>query len=293
MKSALIIGGESAIGSAIANACQNAGIHIERTSRRPEAKVLSLDLAKAEYSWPNMPPVDVAYVCAAIAKLDVCETQPTQTSFVNVQQTRTLCARLIAQGTHIVFFSSNHVFDGAAPMRRTTERISPQSQYGQQKAALESYLLSQQGSVTVLRLTKVVTRPWPLIQRWKSALQNGGAISAFTDLVFAPIPLAEVVASAITLGAARHTGIFHLSGTEDISYYEAATQFAQSLSLDLHLVQPVAAADHGIPLQLRPLCTTLLTSSSIVSNAIPPPMELLLSDNGIRNRGLEGEALDF
>lgn len=274
MKSVLIIGGDSTIGSAIADACRDAGIHIERTSRRPGAEGHSLDLAQAAKTWANMPAVDVAYVCAAIAKLDACEMYPAQTSFVNVQQTRTLCEQLIAQGTHIIFFSSNHVFDGGVPMRRPTDLVSPQSQYGKQKAALESYLLSQRGSAAVLRLTKVVTRPWHLLQRWERALRRGETLSAFMDLVFAPIPLLEVAASAITLGAEGHTGVFHLSGTEDISYYEAAKHFAQSLDLDVRLVRPATAAEQGIPLWLRPMHTTLRTSHGILSRAVPPPDEL-------------------
>ena len=52
---------------------------------------------------------------------------------------------------------------------------------------------------------------------------------AFTDLMFAPVPIALVVAAVAALLADRARGIFQLSGPRDISYSEAAHFLARRL----------------------------------------------------------------
>ena len=86
-----------------------------------------------------------------------------------------------------------------------------------------------------------------LFNDWLAALRAGRPVRAFTDLMFAPVPIALVVDAVAALLRSRARGIFQLSGPRDISYSAAAHFLAEKRGADRKLIQDISARDGGQP----------------------------------------------
>ena len=249
MVNTLIIGGDSTIGKALHKALPDA-IVTTRTE---------LDLSRPT-AWPTLPKVEVAYICAGITKLEECENNPEGSRQVNVAGTQALIEKLQGQGTHVVFLSSNQVFDGSVPFRKASDATCPINEYGRQKAAVEAWLLTRPQSASILRLTKVVDGRLPILAEWEVALRAGKIVEAFDDLMVAPLPLAGVIHALVTLGEEKKRGIFQLSGEREMSYYDMACELAVTLCVSTSRVRPISATTKGISAQFLPKHATLAPS---------------------------------
>jgi dTDP-4-dehydrorhamnose reductase len=235
----LVVGADSAIGAALLRRLQAAGRPVVGTSRRPDRDrtLHYLDLAAVPETWTG-PDVSVAYLCAALARVEDCRRDPVGSARVNVIGITRLAEQLAATGAFVVFLSTNHVFDGTRPGRKIDEATSPANEYGRQKAEAERRLPALPGAA-VMRLTKVLAEPNPLFAGWLADLVQGRRIHPFSDMVMAPVPLDTVVSALTRLGEVRRAGIWHLSGERDVSYAEAALWGARIIGAEASLIEPV------------------------------------------------------
>ena len=252
----LVVGADGQIGQRLLRRLQAEGRPAVGTTRRDSPGLLPLDLAGPPQQWQLPERVAVAYLCAAIASIDKCESDPVGTRLINVERTLELVERLHARGGHVVFLSTNQVFNGAKPMRSEKDAVCPLTEYGRQKAEVEAKLLAG-GRAAIVRFTKVVVPGWKLIGDWAAALGQGEPIAAFADMVMAPVPAAFAVEALTAIGAARATGIFHVSGERDISYLEVALRLAKRIGASRDLVRPMSIAERKITRAAAPLHTTL------------------------------------
>ena len=225
-------------------------VQVQGTSRKGTPPHLALDLENPD-AWPELPVADVTYLCAAITKLDLCENNPDATRIINVERLQKIAKKLLTRGSFVVFLSSNQVFDGSMPARDADDETCPINNYGKQKAEFERWLLTSRKPAAILRLTKVLSEPLPIIHTWKKSLLAGKSIEAFDDLVMAPITLASTITALEQIGQKKRAGIFQLSG-EDISYFQLAKKLAKSLDVSESLVSPISAQSKGILLQFLP-----------------------------------------
>jgi dTDP-4-dehydrorhamnose reductase len=140
---------------------------------------------------------------------------------------------------------------------------------------MEQWLMAQPALVSVLRLTKVIAGRLPVLDKWAQALGKGESIEAFTDLVFAPLPLPSVLEALEYLGNHKPRGIFNLSGAYDVTYHEVACALAASLDVPASKVMPASALDAGIRPRFLPRHGTLKTSAVFSSLVIQEPMKAL------------------
>ncbi len=228
----LIVGGDSTIGMALSAYWRERGIPHHTTTRNKETvtdKRPYLDLASK--NWPELDNTsyDAVVFCAGITKLAECETHPLATRKINVEATIALANFLSIRGSNLLLLSTNQVFDGSRPNRKVSERVCPINEYGLQKSEAERLIL-QLHSSAVLRLSKVIYPDLPLLKKWQSALYAGQTIEAFMDMNISPVFLEDVVIRIDKLIRNRQTGIFHLFGKSDISYYEFAIRYFKSIS---------------------------------------------------------------
>jgi dTDP-4-dehydrorhamnose reductase len=254
----LVVGADGMIGGALLRRLCAAGRHALGTSRRaePGQGVVSLDLAKLPGNWDG-PPVATAYVCAAVTRLEACRRDPEGSALVNVEGTVRLARMLAEQGAHVVFLSTNHVFDGTRPYRRPNEATCPLNEYGRQKAAAEEQILVQASSAAVLRLTKVLGERVALFDGWTAALRRGEVIRPYSDLGMAPVPIETVVEVLARLGEQRLGGVHHLSGNRDVSYAKIVRLAAHVEGVSQDMVRAVAVRSADPSAEPPPRCTTL------------------------------------
>jgi dTDP-4-dehydrorhamnose reductase len=253
----LVVGADGMIGGALLRRLRSLGRPALGTSRRHElpGQVRHLDLAQPPATWDG-PPVSVAYLCAAVARLDACRRDPEGSARVNVEGTCRLAAALAATGAFVVYLSTNQVFDGTVPNRRPEEAPCPQSEYGRQKAAAEQQI-ARLGTAAVLRLTKVFGESVPLFAGWAAALRRGERIRPYADMWMAPLPVSCVTTVLQRLGRLGRPGIYHLSGGRDVTYAEAARLAVQLLDADEALIEPVVTRETDPSAEAPPRHTTL------------------------------------
>jgi dTDP-4-dehydrorhamnose reductase len=271
----ILIIGDGQISTALAKKLAADGIPYLATTRRPErvsAGKFYLDLALAESAqWEVPEAVDAVFLGAAETRQSACAADPLGSRALNVDATCSLAARLSRAGAHVVFPSTNLVFDGCQPYRKEEDPPSPVSEYGRQKAAAETRLLAEAPGAAIIRLTKVISRDTPLIANWTRTLRSGERISAFTDMVLAPIDQATVVTAIIQLLTRRTGGIFNLSGREDLSYFDFARKIAIKIGISADVVAPTSWRSNPALSEAPPAHTVLSATVAQTALGIEPP----------------------
>src|SRR5580704_4094274 len=277
----LLVGGDSEIGTI---AAAQLGARALATTRRPRGADdarLVLDLAENPLHRFE-PPAGVTSACilAAVSRLGDCARDPAGSARVNVDGTLALADRLIARGVHVLFISSDKVFDGTSAQVAADAPTAPASEYGRQKARTEAALrahMARGAPVAILRLAKVVSRATPLLRDWTAALTAKQPIRAFHDMTMAPVAAATVVPAIAALMGARAPGVFQLSGPRDVPYLDAAFFLAERLGADKSLVVRASLDETNPPKGAGPSHTTL-DSRALAERfgiAVPDAFEVL------------------
>jgi dTDP-4-dehydrorhamnose reductase len=224
----LIVGGDSLIGSALADYWSEMN-NLFHSSTRNKGKVSInrplIDLSDIK-TFRQLDKYSSVVICAGITSVEECEKNPEKAAEINVNSTIDLIKKLSLSKTHIVFLSTNHVFDGQNQLERPDSVRNPITQYGRQKAKVEVFI-EKQPNTSIIRLTKVIHQDLPLIKDWIIKLSNRDSIYAFKDMMLSPIKIEEVIKKINLIVQKRSKGIFQISGRKDISYYELAQQLAK------------------------------------------------------------------
>ena len=258
----LLVGGDSEIAGATLAHLRRQGTPAVATTRRRahRSERVFLDLAAPLGGWEPPTGVEAACIFAAVGHLVDCQRDPAGSRLINVTGTIELVERLVARGIYVLFLSTNQVFDGTRAHVPAAASRCPVSEYGRQKADTEIRLqamLAEGSALGILRLAKIVSPGMPLLRQWQAALVAGQSIRPFHDMVMAPTPVGVAAAAIAALLADRATGIWQLTGSQDVSYAEIAGYIAQQICADPALVRPVAAASAGMPEGSTPRHTTL------------------------------------
>jgi len=246
----LIIGGDSTIGSALADALASQGDTVYATTRRASAagkNTLHLDLATSDLNAVTLPPADIAFFCAAITGFAACRTNEPLARQVNVTGPILLARRLVAAGTRVVLLSTSAVFDWRVPNVAANRSPCPITVYGKLKAEAEKAFIAFGRAAPILRLTKVLTPADGLLISWIEALSQKRAVTAFVDHHMAPVTLKDVISALLAISCSSEHGVFQASGSRDISYLDAAVHLASRLGADPRLCVPARASESGIP----------------------------------------------
>lgn len=254
----LVVGADSQIGAGLVACLNKAGATVRGTTRRNEkltADSIFLDLARPEELHVVEGAYACAFLCAGITAMSACEDGPERAYRVNVTNTLRLARRLHAAGARIVFLSSNAVFNGKSARPDEDAGYCPSTEYGRQKAAVERELMALPGgagSLAVVRLSKVLSPVSDMAGEFIGKLADGAPCTAFDDLLMSPVSLQYVVDALANIACSDLSGIFHLSGAEEMSYAEFARSLAVRIGADPDLVRPCHCADAGAKLWFRP-----------------------------------------
>jgi dTDP-4-dehydrorhamnose reductase len=245
VQTALVVGGDSRIGRALARALAEDGHAVIATTRRRNG--CALDLAEvARTGAADLPACDVAFVCAAVSSYAACRSDERTARAVNVDAPAAIARALRARGAHLVFLSTNAVFDGEKPFRRADEQPNGATAYGRSKADAEALVRAIDPDAAVLRLTRVFSPGEPLLAGWMERLRAGGEVDAFADMVAAPVALGHAVSALCAIARDRARGILQLSARSELSYLEIARYIAERIGAPADRVRAVSAFDRGV-----------------------------------------------
>ncbi len=262
MSDIAIIGGDSMIGAALFARLSGDGRSVVATTRQPGRQdgSIFLDLGGDMAPWPALPEGGTWVLCAAMARLADCRNDEETSRRINADAVGVLADQAARAGAHLLFLSTDKVFDGMRAHREADDTPCPRSVYGQQKTDAENILRATDSlSFGVFRLTKVLAENDRLLGEWCTKLVGGEEINPFIDMVMAPVPLATAVDALVWGIDCRVRGVVQVSGPRDVRYSDVAHHIAVRDDYNLSLIKPVSAIEVGIPSVEIPPNTTLDT----------------------------------
>ena len=248
-----------------------------RPSRHPAPRreVIGTDHAKLDVSrrddvWSAIEGVrpDVIVHCAAWTAVDACEGDRERAFAVNAMGTRHLAEAARRLDAHIVYVSTDYVFDGTSPRPYVEwDETNPMSAYGQSKLGGEREL---DPSSAIVRTSWVSGVRGANIVRTVLRLAGGdGTLGFVDDQRGSPTFTADLAQALAVLASERLPGIFHVTNQGVATWYEVARAVVQGAGYDPGRVAAVSSADLDPP---RPA---------------PRPANSVLDNMAMRISGLE------
>lgn len=236
-KRVLILGIDSIIGSAFYYVTNIAGYDVYGTSRRGGSDHAFLDVTFALDKWPDIPEVDSIIVCASLNKMAQCQSDPALSYAVNVEGLKKAIRKYKTTRTQVVFLSSYQVFSGRKPFVEECEMPEPQNVLGKHKAQAEEIVLNEQG--VVVRVTKVIDPLFSRFTNWTMQLKKGQIVEAYSNFFSSLVPLDSLIEALLVAIREGWRNIIHISGPEEVSYYDIGRMLAKNLRCSEDLVIPV------------------------------------------------------
>ncbi|EMO45723.1 SDR family oxidoreductase [Leptospira santarosai] len=282
LKKILIIGGKSSIGMALESYFDE-DYFVVCSSRNKEKEYCYIDLAKDLDSWEILEKFDYVFFCAGISSVKACKENPILAYKVNVEQTVALIERLIEFESKIIFFSTSLVFNGLNLNPKENDIVSPECEYGRLKCETEKKILSFCNNVSIVRLSKVIYKVFPLFDKWKYRLSLNEKVNAFDNYSISPISIEYLVHAMSELLKNWTSGILHLSSSDEITYFEIAKSIAKSSGFKESLIVPQAAKPSDIFMDYVPRHVSLDMSytANTLNITIPSFYDALSFYNGL------------
>jgi dTDP-4-dehydrorhamnose reductase len=220
----LILGASGFIGSYLIRAWANRPL-LATYMTRPIPDGVLFDVSRERLKDRILRPghgITHAILAQGISKLEECARMRAATTAINVTGTLRAIDDLLEAGVHLIFLSSDAVFDGRPGLRTETDEPCPILSYGRDKRAVETYLSEQARPWTILRLTKVIagfTDHRNPLSQWLAAIERGQPIRCATDQNLTPVDIDYVTQAILFFVATCTQGIFHISGSEVVTRY--------------------------------------------------------------------------
>ena len=276
----LVVGGSGTVGGAVVAAASQRGIGVLATSRSTPTGGPNLDLRDPHAgSWLSRMVAEYGVthcvVAAGLGGFAECRDSPIGTRSVNVVGSLRLAENLDRLGVDSLFLSTSAVFGAEASRSVESSSFTPSSEYGRQKAELDTRL-QKDSDARILRLTKVLDRRDARWMLWRDSLRQGLPMRALQNVRFAPLVSERVAQACFDMMFLPPRAVRHLSPTSDVSYAEAARELAAALGLPQELIHSEIAShdpEIGVLSNARAFMGTEFPESL---GECPPPSAALL-----------------
>lgn len=219
---------------------------------------------------------EVLIHCAAIANLEECEAHPEMAQRLNAVVPGELAAAACRLGIHMVYISTDAVFDGKQGEYIENDQPNPLSVYALTKLTGERSVANANPDALIARVNFY---GWSLSGQRSLAefffynLSAGRRINGFEDVFFCPLEVNDLVDILLHMIEKRLSGLYHVVSSESLSKYEFGCSLARQFSLEESLITPISWQDGGLKATRSP---NLTLSSDKLSRALgkPPPGQL-------------------
>jgi dTDP-4-dehydrorhamnose reductase len=232
----LVLGASGLVGSEL---CRRAGgeatvlgaaRHVEGAATR----VIDLaDPASVVEGLKHFEP-DAVAICSAWPHVDGCESDPARSHRENVQTVQNLVDATAGSRTRLLFFSTDHVFDGKKQGRYVeSDPVNPLSVYAKHKREVEELLLTR-GHSLICRTAWVFgveARRKNFVYRVIEHARSGLELKVPSDQSGCPTWTGWLCESAWRLLADGAEGIVHLAGEGEFTKAQWAREISGSLGL--------------------------------------------------------------
>ena len=190
---------------------------------------------------------DVVINSAAMANVDLCETEQELCWNVNVGGVQNLVDACQRHSTHLTHISTDYIFDGKKESGIYNEEDipNPQGYYAKSKFEGEEVITKSQISYSILRTILVYGshKNANIVTFVKNSLEKNKTVNLVSDQVRMPTFSDDLSRACIYASEKKAQGIFHVCGPEQMSYLEIGNRIAEYFSLDKNLINHVKTMD--------------------------------------------------
>ncbi len=220
---------------------------------------------------------DVLIHCAAIGSPDACEVDRYTCQKLNIEVTSRLAAACRDYGVHLVFLSSDFVFNGITGGYSETDTPAPVSYYGESKLEAENIIQAMNIGAAIVRTSLVfgyeehLSRP-NIIIKVIDHLKKGNPYKIPFDQIRTPTFAEDLASALVGIAEKKQSGLFHIAGGEKISVFEFSKRIAEVWGFDSSLLISTSTNDLSEP-ATRPLATNLdITKAKSILGYKPTPL---------------------
>jgi dTDP-4-dehydrorhamnose reductase len=185
---------------------------------------------------------DVVVHTAAWTAVDACEADPDRAFAINALGTRHVAEAARRHGAHLVYLSTDYVFDGTSPRPyREWDPPHPLSVYGRSKLGGEQEL---DPGATVVRTSWLSGAHGANMVATVLRLASAGDRLRFVDdQRGSPTFTADLAGAVAVLATERLPGVFHVTNQGVASWFEFAAAVLAAAGDDPARVEPITTAD--------------------------------------------------
>jgi dTDP-4-dehydrorhamnose reductase len=184
----------------------------------------------------------------AYTAVDACESDPDTAFAVNALGTRHMAEAAAAVGAHLVYVSTDYVFDGSADRPYVEwDQPAPRSIYGRSKLGGEVEVRTVCGaSGTVVRTAWVSgahgANMVKTVLRLATATPDG-ALRFVDDQHGCPTFTADLARAVVRLGTDRRPGTFHVTNQGETTWFGFVRATMTAAGFDPERVEPITTSD--------------------------------------------------
>jgi dTDP-4-dehydrorhamnose reductase len=206
------------------------------------------DAAQMKQVFEDFSPTTVVN-CAAMARVDGCETDREQCWSVNVEAVEHMVKLCRIHGSRLVQISTDFIFDGEDGPYQEDARPNPVNFYGKSKLAAENAVRQMNPDKWAIVRTVLVYGTGESLKRTNvgmwivNDLSASKPIRVFNDQMRSPTYVADLADGIDRVVRFGRSGVYHVSGREYMSLFDFAQVVAEEFDLDKSLISPVTSED--------------------------------------------------
>ncbi|MDQ2729438.1 MAG: dTDP-4-dehydrorhamnose reductase [Actinomycetota bacterium] len=214
---------------------------------------------------------EVVFHTAAWTAVDACEADVDRAFSVNALGTRHVAEAARGNGAHVVYVSTDYVFDGRSERPYTEwDGPAPESVYGRSKLAGEDELRAQLPGATVVRTGWVCGRHGANMVKTVLRLASSGTPLRFVDDQRGCPTFTDDLAGALyNLAAGRRPGIFHVTNQGPTTWYRFARDVIAAAGGDPAIVEPIRTDELDPPRPAPRPANSVLDNAALRLSGIP------------------------
>ena len=218
--------------------------------------------------------------CAAMANVDQCEEHPIQAAKINTEVPVNLAKICAEREIPFIHVSTDAVFDGEKGDYKETDIPKPLSIYAKTKLEGEKRVLDVNQQALIARVNFFgfsINGKRSLAEFFLRNLISGKRIYGFTDILFSPMYVNDLVKILFTMIKKKLSGIYHIVSPDHLSKYDFGMLISEKFNLDGSLISPESYLKGGLIAKRSP--NLFLDVSKLLSTGIEIPNVALAVDH--------------
>ena len=191
-------------------------------------------------------------------RIGMCESDPSLAHSINVEGTKNLVEICKKHNFHLIYISSDAIFDGTAITNLEQTIPNPLGVFGKTKVQSESIIRENLEKYCILRTSNLFG--WDQKQQnfaqWIiQELSQNKTLDIISDQIITPSYCPNVADMILECAENKITGLYHAAGNESLTRYNFAKRIASIFNLNEKLLVPTSLSELDLNMKRGKNCS--------------------------------------